>query len=81
MIDIVEILAELLRVSPSIVQQYSAKGPIEALFFIFFLPTIFLLTAFYLFFSDFINHKGVNLLLSIAVYMFIIIQGYYSIIV
>ena len=79
--DIIMLLAEILKISPDLVYKYSAQGPINALFFLFFLPTIFLLVFLYIGISNITTHRGLNLLISIAVYIFIIVEGLYPLVI
>lgn len=78
MADVITIIAELLKISPNLIDKYTQQGPIYGAFFLIFFPTLFLLIFVYLIGTRFMKHKAFSLLISVAVYAFIVLQGFYS---
>jgi hypothetical protein len=75
--DLIEMLAEILKIDPALVSQYSSQGPIQALFFLFFFPTLFLIIFVWVIGRKW-GGKIFGLLISVAVYAFIVFQGWYT---
>ena len=80
MADIMDIFIQFFQISPNLVSKYANENPIYQLFYLFFFPTIFILIFIYLITSKgpISQQKGLKLLVSVAVFAFIIISGYYS---
>lgn len=77
--DIIQIAAEFLKIDQALVNQYMAEGTVQAIFFLFFFPSVFLIFFVYIL----MKNKGperedFRLLLTVAVYAFIILSGYYT---
>ncbi len=78
MADVITIIAELLKITPNLIDKYTQQGPIYGAFFLIFFPTLFLLIFVYLIGKRFIKHPAFGILISVAVYAFIVLQGFYS---
>ena len=77
-VDIFQMLIEILKISPQLVQEYSAQGPIYQLFYLFFFPMVFIVILVWMVMERFSKHRGLSILIGIAVLAFIILQGWYS---
>jgi hypothetical protein len=78
-VDIFQMLVDIFRISPSMVSQYASATPLEQWFYLFFFPTLFIIILIYILVSHWMSeHRGLSILLAIAVYAFIIFQGFYS---
>lgn len=77
-IDLFQYLVEILQISPQLVNEYSAQGPIYSLFYLFFFPMVFIIILVYAIMSRFSEHRGISILVGIAILAFIILQGWYN---
>ena len=76
---VMDFLIEILRISPQTVSQYSNVTPIEQMFYLIFFPTLFILIFIYILTTRWMSeHAGFRILVAVAVYAFIIFQGYYD---
>ena len=78
--NVIDIAAEFLRIDPNLVQGAMSEGVINGIFHLFFFPTVFLIL-FVMILVEKIgltHRKDFNLLLTVAIYSFIIMGGYYS---
>jgi hypothetical protein len=79
MAEFIEVFAEILKITPDLVDKYAARGPIEASFYLFFFPMLFLIIFVWIIGRTFITRTlKFGLLISLAVLAFIIFQGWYS---
>lgn len=77
--DILQLLIDIFRINPQMVNQYSTVSPLEQIFYLFFFPTLFIIVLIYILSSHFMSeHKGLSILIAVAVYAFIIFQGLYN---
>lgn len=77
--DILNFLADILRIDYQTLNQYSLYTPIEQMFYLFFFPTLFIIILIYILVHHYMSeHKGLSILLAGAVYAFIIFQGLYK---
>jgi len=77
-VDIFQMLIQILQISPQLVNEYSAQGPIYQLFYLFFFPMVFIVILVWMVMERFSKHRGLSILIGIAVLAFIILQGWYS---
>lgn len=78
-IEIMTVLADLLRISPELVRDYASVTPLEQIFYLFFFPTLFIIVFIYILVSHWMKeHRGLRILIAVAVYAFIIFQGLYD---
>ncbi len=77
-VDILQLLVEILQISPQLVNEYSSQGPIYQLFYLFFFPMVFIVILVWMVMERFSRHRGLSILIGIAVLAFIILQGWYS---
>lgn len=78
-VDIFQMLVDIFKISPSMVSKYASVTPLEQMFYLFFFPTLFIIILIYIMVSHWMSeHKGLSIMLAIAVYAFIIFQGFYS---
>jgi len=77
--DLIDFFAEIFKLDYSIVNEYASQGPLYQLFYLVFFPTIFIIFFIYIT-SRFViySHKGLRILISAAIYAFIVLQGYYK---
>lgn len=79
MADMLQLLIDIFKISPQMVNQYSTVSPLEQIFYLFFFPTLFIIVFIYILTSRWMGeHKGLQILIAIAVYAFIIFQGLYN---
>lgn len=79
MADILQMLIDIFKINPQMVNQYSTVSPLEQIFYLFFFPTLFIIVLIYILSSHFMSeHKGLSILIAVAVYAFIIFQGLYN---
>lgn len=82
-VDILTTLAELLcwenTQCMQLFTQYAYK-PLEGLIYLVFFPTVFIILLIYLIVNRITARKGLNFLLGIAFYAFIIMQGWYGLV-
>jgi hypothetical protein len=77
--DIFQFLIDILKISPNLVSEYAAQGVFYQIFYLFLFPTIFVIIFVWILTNKIMGqHKGLRILLSVAVYAFIILQGYYT---
>ena len=78
-VDIFEMLIDILKINQSLVNDYASQGALYQMFYLFIFPTVFIVFFIWILSNSVIKrHKGMRLLISLAVYAFIILQGYYS---
>ena len=75
-----DLVAQFFRISPQLVSKYAAQGQIYQIFYLVFFPTLFILLFIYILTSrgPIGLHRGFKILVSVAVYAFIILNGWYS---
>lgn len=83
--NIIEELIKFLNIDCAQVNCYY-PNPIEGLFYLIFFPTVFIILFIYILSAKVVSHtgephKGLRLLVAISVYIFIIMQGWYTIFV
>ncbi|MBN2042859.1 MAG: hypothetical protein JW754_03555 [Candidatus Aenigmarchaeota archaeon] len=80
MATMMDILATFFKISPELVSKYAYQGPIYQIFYLLFFPTLFILLFIYILTSrgPIGLHRGFKVLVSIAVYAFIILNGWYN---
>jgi len=81
--DIINVLVEFLRIDCSIAQCTGYPSEIEALFYVFFMPTVFVILFIYLitsfaFRGEETKMKGLRLLISIIIFGLIIFQEWFT---
>jgi len=77
--DFIDLFAEIFKLDYSIINEYASQGPIYQLFYIVFFPTVFIIFFIYILSRLVIySHKGIRVMISIAIYAFIVLQGYYK---
>ncbi len=77
--DIVDFFAEIFKLDYSMVNEYAAQGPLYQIFFLVLFPTIFLIFFIYIASNLAVHsHKGIRILVAVAIYAFIVLQGYYK---
>lgn len=79
MVELIEMAAEFLKINPMLVSEYMQEGTIQGIFYLFFFPSVFL----FLFVMTLMNAKGpsrndLKLLVTVSIYAFIIMSGYYT---
>jgi hypothetical protein len=81
MVDILQAIIAFLNINCSVVTCYYAN-PLEGLFYLFFFPTVFLILLVYIISNAALQGEGLpqglRLLIGIAVYIFIILQGWFT---
>lgn len=78
MADVFQLLIEILRIDTQLVNQYAAQGPLYQIFYLLFFPTLFIIVLIWILSHRVMEHKGLRLLIALAVYAFIILQGWYN---
>ncbi len=79
MADVLQLLIDIFKISPQMVNEYSTVSPLEQIFYLFFFPTLFIIVFIYILTSRWMGeHKGLQILIAVAVYAFIIFQGLYN---
>jgi len=77
--DIFQLLVDILKISPQLVNEYAVQGPLYQIFYLFFFPALFIIVFIFILSRIVMpEHKGLRLLIALAVYAFIILQGYYN---
>lgn len=76
--DIFQLLIDIFKISPQMVNQYATVSPLEQIFYLFFFPTLFIIVLIFILTRYITEHKGINLMIALAVYAFIIFQGLYN---
>ncbi|MEE9323654.1 MAG: hypothetical protein V3U72_03840 [Candidatus Aenigmarchaeota archaeon] len=77
--DIFQWLVDILQISSQLVNEYAVQGPLYQIFYLFFFPTLFIIVFIYILTSRWMGeHKGLQILIAVAVYAFIIFQGMYN---
>lgn len=87
--EVVTLVTELLRINCNTVECFNYPSEIEALFYILFFPTILVILFVFILSNAIIGkatddpkgHKGLRFLFAIAIYIFIILQGYFTMVV
>ena len=79
MVDLIQIAAEFLKIDPMLVSEYMREGTVQGIFYLFFFPSVFL----FLFVITLMNAKGpsrndLKLLVTVSIYAFIVMSGYYT---
>ncbi len=81
MVDIIQMIIQFLNINCSVVSCYYAN-PLEGLFYLLFFPTIFIILFVYIISNSVLRGaglpQGLRLLIGIAVYIFIILQGWFT---
>jgi len=90
MVEILETLAQILCPTPDslssctqFINEFAYQGPAYQLLYFLFFPTIFIIVFIFVItrtipIINLGDHKGIRLLMSLAIYAFIIINGWYS---
>jgi hypothetical protein len=77
--DIIDILVNILKIDPQLVSQYAPQGPMYQMFYLFIFPTLFIIVFVYVLSRRVMErHTGLRILIAVAIYIFIILQGYYN---
>jgi hypothetical protein len=77
--DVLQFLVDIFKINQNLVSEYASQGPLYQLFYLFIFPAIFILIFIWILTNRIMGeHKGLRILLSVGVYAFIILQGYYS---
>ncbi len=81
MADLLQIIIEFLKINCNLVECYPNQ-PFEAVFYLIFFPSVFILLFIYIL-TNFIlkgegKPQGLRILVSVAIYMFIVVGGWYS---
>lgn len=81
MASILDILIQILKIDCSVAQCYY-PNEIEAMFYLFFFPTVFIILFIYIL-TNFIFRgggtvKGIRMLIAIGIYAFIVFEGLYT---
>ena len=80
---LLDIIIDTLRINCSVVQCTGYTSEIEALFYLFFFPTVFIILLVYIL-TNFIfrgegnTPRGLRLLVSVTLYAFIVMEGLYT---
>ncbi len=80
---LLDIIIDTLRINCSVVQCTGYASEIEALFYLFFFPTVFIILLVYIltnfiFRGDGNAPRGLRLLISVTLYAFIVMEGLYT---
>jgi molybdopterin converting factor small subunit len=83
---LLDIIINTLKINCSVVQCTGYASDIEALFYLFFFPTVFIILFIYIVIGVVLDKAGgkeggLRLLVSVALYAFIVFQGYYNLFV
>ena len=87
MASLIEIILGLLNVDLTnrFVQETLRQGPVEATFYLIFFPTIFIIFFIYVLsawiLSRFGGGTGLRLLVSVAIYALIVLEGWYTLVI
>jgi len=77
-VDLFDMLVQILQITPQLVNEYQAQGPIYQLFYLFFFPMVFIVLLIYIIMRRFSDNRGISVLVGIAVLAFIVLQGWYT---
>jgi len=77
-VDLFDMLVQILQISPTLVNEYQAQGPIYQLFYLFFFPMVFIVLLIYVIMRRFSDNRGLSVLVGIAVLAFIILNKWYT---
>ncbi|NIO23014.1 MAG: hypothetical protein GTN38_03240 [Candidatus Aenigmarchaeota archaeon] len=77
-VDLFDMLVQILQISPTLVNEYATQGPIYQLFYLFFFPMVFIIILVWMIMERFSRHRGLSILVGIAVLAFIILNGWYN---
>jgi len=78
-VDVFQMLVDIFKINQNLVYEYANQGPLYQIFYLLFFPSIFIIIFIWILSHAIIGqHKGLRILLSVGVYAFIILQGYYS---
>lgn len=77
-VDLFDMLVQILQISPALVNEYAAQGPIYQLFYLFFFPMVFIVILVWMIMERFSKHRGLSILIGIAVLAFIVLNGWYN---
>jgi predicted transcriptional regulator len=80
---LLDIIIDTLRINCSVVQCAGYASEIEALFYLVFFPTVFIILFIYIVIGVVLDRAGgkeggLRILVSLALYAFIVFQGYYN---
>jgi len=77
--DVFQFLVDILKINQNLVNEYASQGALYQMFYLFIFPAIFIIIFIWILTNRIMGeHKGLRILLSVGVYAFIILQGYYS---
>jgi hypothetical protein len=77
--DVFQFLVDIFKINQNLVNEYASQGPLYQMFYLFVFPAIFIIIFIWILTNRIMGeHKGLRILLSVGVYAFIILQGYYS---
>ncbi|MCK5023335.1 MAG: hypothetical protein KAS04_04130 [Candidatus Aenigmarchaeota archaeon] len=78
-VDMMQMFIDVLRISPNVLNEYSRMPVLEQVFYLLFFPILFLIIFIYILTSIWMSeHKGLRILVGVAVCAFIILQGMYE---
>ena len=86
MADLLSMIIQFLNINCSFIECYQ-NNPLEAVFYLVFFPTVFIILFIYIISNVLVKGDGVKgpqglrILVSVAIYMFIVIGGWYSLFV
>lgn len=77
--DFMDFFMDIFKLDYSIVSEYASQGVLYQLFYLVFFPTLFIIFFIYII-SRYVmhSHRGLRILIAVAIYAFIILQGYYK---
>jgi uncharacterized membrane protein len=79
MADILQLLIDILKITPQQVSQYATQGPLYQMFYLFVFPTVFIIVFIYILsYRAMKHHAGLRVIIAMVVYAFIILGGYYK---
>lgn len=83
---LLDVIIDILKINCSVVQCTGYASDIEALFYLFFFPTVFIILFIWVVTSVIITQiggkaGGLRILISVALYAFIVFEGYYTLFV
>jgi hypothetical protein len=77
--DFMELFMEIFKLDYSIVNEYASQGVLYQLFYLVFFPTLFIIFFIYITSRYVIHsHKGLRIVIAVAIYAFIVLQGLYK---
>ncbi len=87
--ELINFITELLRINCSTVNCTNYPTELEALFYVFFFPTVLVILFVFILSNAIVakatddpkGHKGLRFLFAIAIYIFIVLQGYFTFVV